>query len=579
MDNKIVPLGTPRVSYGDASLIGIKHEVTFVSGGAVSREPLVNAIEAGATDVRFTCYGNKLVCEDNGKGFANLDNLLDAARRLAIPYIGAEIGHFRIGLKVAGLAVRSQDASYTNTQYPYLIVLTQNSNGLAAQIDLYDDGFAYAYIPAFRKVSGTVIVFTGKNPEHDTFTNPPYPVKSTTQRWLGQDIESRMADTPGVKVTVPMSATHKGGTDYGTSRITGLLPILRKDGCEEVKGHIGEYQATFFIMPKPATMKFLKERTKWSGEDRPVGGLVLLRDGNELFEWQDRSVTVPVELLGFKQSGNRRITVVINVTGTGFVTNQARTRMSDPYNADPFPHNVNETAPRAVKAAVKDAVMTAAFRSGVQEVERWAVHITRTFGTWFLDRRGKLVGVKPSEVTPKQPVLTIGLPPNAEPDTTKYNGPYAPDAEKPFPELRPAKELTAEEFKEEAKAKKRKRVSHVTGTPKVVYTALQNIPGDPAVRIVSDSKGEVVVELNYGSKMFTHIVTRCPDLSCFTEKALCEALTGNYWLEQRVLGILFFAEEPVSGDISYILSGIADLCSAFKKGVIEKQQKVNSATA
>jgi len=58
-----------------------------------------------------------------------------------------------------------------------------------------------------------------------------------------------------------------------------------------------------------------------------------------------------------------------------------------------------------------------------------------------------------------------------------------------------------------------------------------------------------------------------------------EALTGNYWLEQRVLGILFFAEEPVSGDISHILSGIADICSAFKKGVIEKQQKVNSATA
>jgi hypothetical protein len=356
-------------------------------------------------------------------------------------------------------------------------------------------------------------------------------------------------------------------------RILGLLSILQKDKCEEVKGRIGAYPASYFIIPKVPTMKHLKEGTQWSGINNSIGGMVFLRDGNELYEWQNRSVTRPVEQLGFTHAGNGRLVIIINVTGTGFTPNQARTILADPKNADPFPHDCLKAAPRKIKELAQQCTEGAVVRTGVKQVERWAVHIVRTFGTMFLDRRGKFRTVTP---TGEMTGVEKGFPPNPTP-TIRPGWHPSPDPANPMPKLRPA-QRTAEEMREDAKKGTRKRVSQRTGVPNI-EKRIVNTPGSPAVRIIADTAGAVIVELNYGADMVTRLVTRCPDLVGYNAKTLCEALQTNGWLDHRVLGILFFRDEPVIGDVSYILDGVADICRALRSRERGKEEKANAAGA
>ena len=459
--------------------------------------------------------------------------------------------------------MRSSDPAYRNPNYPYLVIMSQDKYGIAVQIDLYDDGPISSYIPAFRKGSGTTLVFTGKSPQHDTFKTAPYIDKVNNQSWLVRSLSSRFWNTEETKVTAALYSARSGDGQYTPTRILGLQEILRKDGASFSVGKVGDYPATFVLLPNYFKGKFLKEKTNWSAQERPIGGLVFLRDNNELYEWVDRSVPVPVELLGFITPGKKKLIVVIDVTNTEFRPDNTRTKMTNPYVERPFPDNIDRTAPQEIKAAMKGAAEAAEVKTSERSVYRALAAISRMFGSeFFKDRNGALKAVKLSS---KKGDFEPGLPPNSTPNPEKFVGPYDTDLVNPFPRLRPTPNVGSGVYVPlTSDGLKRHRVSQRTGAPMIEFQRIDDTSQQEALRILSDKAGIVVVEINSGSPVFVRSI-KSPELSGFTPIELRDRLVSGSWIINQILSVLYHHDEPTSGmDISYIVKNLPGLIDAVR---------------
>ena len=557
-----------KVYYTEGGIDLIRSTIHQVSPNVIGREPVVNSMtHGGATVVKFGHVGNKMAVSDNGSGIASED-----FPKVTKPGLDANETNFRVGMKVAGLRMRQSDRLFRNLAYPYLVIYTKTLGESAHRINLFDDGYIIetANWKPESSITGTLVIFMGKNPGDDTTDAPEgHDLGTDLERWLDWELNTKVWTIPaGVTVYAPDTASSRN-----------FRPVLALEGalaqtCDQYEGRIGGYKATFFILPSDAK-GFSKTTNRTSRTFKTAQGCVWLEQDNDLYILPS-GACFPTELLGgqMRGAGKNRVMVIIHIpNGGNYTPNSQRTSLVGNNNTalkfDDRLHVIPVAVAKVLHVAEdlaqnrnerrKESTLRNYFEKLVPS--KWWTCVTGLVKKVSLvESSGTGTGVGIDTPGPKCFVIRDDYNDNPKPNGTSRSG-------------------NGSDYKSDSDGKL-KRVRQARNAPDIIIHTVKGLPEHPALKLSAVNDRGFILDLNTESPVIEKMLGTklIMETGIKTMESLVDKLTSTAF-DDRVYGTMYtmsHGKEPeVNLDLSVLLADVKSMFELLR----DKNKPRSSATA